>query len=63
MVPLPECASGEWGPAKAYRLFGLIPITHEDAIINSSQFLDIRFKYMDYCCPLFPWHENVPNAH
>ncbi|VDN59128.1 unnamed protein product [Dracunculus medinensis] len=44
MVPLPECASGEWGPAKAYRLFGLIPITHEDAIINSSQFLDIRFK-------------------
>jgi len=22
MVPLPECASGEWGPQKAHRLFG-----------------------------------------
>lgn len=44
MVPLPECASGEWGPAKAYRLFGLIPLTHEDAIINSGKNLEIRFR-------------------
>uniref|UniRef100_F1KWC6 Kyphoscoliosis peptidase n=2 Tax=Ascaris TaxID=6251 RepID=F1KWC6_ASCSU len=44
MVPLPECASGEWGPAKAYRLFGLIPLTHEDAIINSDRFLEIKFR-------------------
>jgi hypothetical protein len=29
MVPLPDCASGEWGPAKATRLFGLIPLTHQ----------------------------------
>ena len=29
MVPLPDCASGEWGPTKATRLFGLIPITHQ----------------------------------
>lgn len=44
MVPLPECASGEWGPAKAYRLFGLIPLTHEDAIVNCGQYCEIRFK-------------------
>ncbi|VDM40531.1 unnamed protein product [Toxocara canis] len=44
MVPLPECASGEWGPAKAYRLFGLIPLTHEDAIINSERYLEIKFR-------------------
>lgn len=44
MVPLPECASGEWGPAKAYRLFGLIPLTHEDAIINTGRDLEIRFQ-------------------
>lgn len=29
MVPLPDCASGEWGPTKATRLFGLIPISHQ----------------------------------
>lgn len=29
MVPLPDCASGEWGPTKATRLFGLIPITDQ----------------------------------
>lgn len=29
MVPLPDCASGEWGPTKATRLFGLIPITYQ----------------------------------
>ena len=33
MVPLPDCASGEWGPAKATRLFGLIPVSHEDALV------------------------------
>ena len=44
MVPLPECASGEWGPAKAIRLFGLIPQNHQDAIINCDQYCEIRFK-------------------
>lgn len=34
MVPLPDCASGEWGPTKATRLFGLIPITHQVKIFN-----------------------------
>lgn len=45
MVPLPECASGEWGPAKAYRLFGMIPLTHEDAIISCNRRLEISFRY------------------
>ncbi len=50
MVPLPECASGEWGPAKAYRLFGLIPLTHEDAIVNGERGeLEMRFRM---CKPL-----------
>jgi hypothetical protein len=44
MVPLPECASGEWGPAKGFRLFGLVPLTHEDAIVNSPKDLQIRFR-------------------
>ncbi|XP_014668665.1 PREDICTED: kyphoscoliosis peptidase-like [Priapulus caudatus] len=44
MVPLPNCASGEWGPLKAYKLFGLIPMTHEDAVINTTRDVEIRFR-------------------
>ena len=44
MVPLPDCASGEWGPAKATRLFGLIPLTHQDALIFAPQTLEIQFQ-------------------
>lgn len=44
MVPLPDCASGEWGPLKSTRLFGLIPLTHEDALIFSGRDLDIQFR-------------------
>ncbi|CAL1300650.1 unnamed protein product [Larinioides sclopetarius] len=44
MVPLPDCASGEWGPMKATRLFGLVPITHEDALIFSPRELEIQFR-------------------
>ena len=44
MVPLPDCASGEWGPAKSTRLFGLIPVSHEDALVFSGRELDISFK-------------------
>ena len=39
MVPLPDCASGEWGPVKATRLFGLIPVTHEEGLIFSGPHL------------------------
>lgn len=41
MVPLPDCASGEWGPTKATRLFGLIPITHQ---VANWVFLDFNFE-------------------
>ena len=34
MHPLPNCATGEWGPSKAIRHFGLTPISHKSAIIN-----------------------------
>ncbi|UXI18334.1 hypothetical protein NH340_JMT04277 [Sarcoptes scabiei] len=44
MVPLPDCASGEWGPLKATRLFGLIPLTHEEALIFSGRELEIQFR-------------------
>uniref|UniRef100_A0A5S6QX11 LIM zinc-binding domain-containing protein n=1 Tax=Trichuris muris TaxID=70415 RepID=A0A5S6QX11_TRIMR len=44
MVPLPECSSGEWGPTKSFRLFGMVPLSHEDAIINAGPELEIRFR-------------------
>lgn len=49
MVPLPNCASGEFGPLKATRLFGLIPISHEAGLIcfNAAKAggkLDIQFR-------------------
>lgn len=47
MIPLPDCASGEYGPMKATRLFGLIPITHESGLIcvqNEKRFLEIQFR-------------------
>lgn len=34
MIPLPDCASGEYGPMKATRLFGIIPLTHENGLIT-----------------------------
>ncbi|XP_066158165.1 hillarin [Euwallacea fornicatus] len=44
MVPLPDCASGEWGPTKATRLFGLVPITHQDALIFAGRELELQFR-------------------
>lgn len=44
MVPLPDCASGEWGPLKATRLFGLVPLTHEEALIFSGRELETQFR-------------------
>ena len=43
MVPLPDCASGEWGPTKATRLFGLIPITHQVSYSDAKQ---IQVKHL-----------------
>ncbi|OQV22778.1 putative Kyphoscoliosis peptidase [Hypsibius exemplaris] len=59
MVPLPECASGEWGPAKATRLFGLTPLTHEDALIFASRELEIRFRMQRPLTDFMAtWHKN-----
>ncbi|KAK8738384.1 hypothetical protein OTU49_003839 [Cherax quadricarinatus] len=44
MVPLPDCASGEWGPAKATRLFGLEPVTHQDALVFAGRDLELQFR-------------------
>lgn len=44
MVPLPDCASGEWGPTKATRLFGLIPISHQDPLVFAGRELEIQFR-------------------
>lgn len=47
MIPLPDCASGEYGPMKATRLFGIIPISHETGLItvaNEKRFLKIQFR-------------------
>ncbi|KAK6031401.1 hypothetical protein OSTOST_02450, partial [Ostertagia ostertagi] len=50
MVPLPECASGEWGPAKATRLFGLQPVSHFDAIVNAGRSVEIKFRTTKRLC-------------
>ncbi|XP_046388958.1 hillarin [Ischnura elegans] len=44
MVPLPDCAGGEWGPAKAKRLFGLEPLSHPDALAFAGRSLHVRFR-------------------
>ena len=33
MVPLPDCVPGEWGPAKAWKLFGLKATSHPNPVI------------------------------
>ena len=45
MVPLPDCASGEWGPTKATRLFGLIPITHQ--VKNNNKKIQIIYRLIE----------------
>lgn len=47
MIPLPGCASGEYGPMKATRLFGIIPISHEGGLItvqNEKRYLEIQLR-------------------
>lgn len=50
MVPLPNCENGEFGPLRATRLFGLIPLSHESGVIcfkrckQNSSILEIQFR-------------------
>lgn len=54
MVPLPDCASGEWGPTKATRLFGLIPITHPVKSVSSHpRYTDLTIFFPFSRCILF----------
>jgi hypothetical protein len=43
--PLPACASGEWGPAKAIRHFNIQPLSHFQAIFETHNLpITINFK-------------------
>ena len=35
-VPLPDCAPGEWGPTKAVKLLGIVPLSHLYPVINAA---------------------------
>ena len=45
-VPLPDCAPGEWGPAKAVKLLGLVPLSHLYPVINAAP--DTKYKHQHY---------------
>lgn len=47
MVPLPDCASGEWGPTKATRLFGLVPI---DSQVNYAIWKEFQHFQLTFIC-------------
>ncbi|ESO03432.1 hypothetical protein HELRODRAFT_192035 [Helobdella robusta] len=44
MHPLPNCATGEWGPNKAKRHFNMAPLTHQSGVINLDNDVEIRFQ-------------------
>jgi hypothetical protein len=44
MHPLPNCATGEWGPAKARRHFGLQSLTHSSGVIAVDSEVEVRFR-------------------
>ena len=44
MHPLPNCASGEWGPSKATRHFNLQPIGNKAGSVSFKSECDIRIK-------------------
>jgi hypothetical protein len=43
-VPLPESAPGEWGPSKAVRLVGLLPLSHFLAVINAAPAANVSLR-------------------
>ena len=45
MHPLPACASGEWGPAKAQRHFGIEALSHPGPVVNTETGdVELRFR-------------------
>ncbi|XP_059079355.1 hillarin-like [Tigriopus californicus] len=43
-VALPDCAPGEWGPTKAVKLIGLIPLSHLYPVINAAPDTNVNLK-------------------
>ena len=44
MHPLPNCASGEWGPSKGERHFGLKAMTHITGVVSVDNDLEMKFQ-------------------
>ena len=44
MHPLPNCASGEWGPSKGERHFGLRAMTHITGVVSVDNDMEMKFK-------------------
>ena len=44
MHPLPNCASGEWGPSKGARHFNLQALSHSTGVVNVENEAEISFK-------------------
>ena len=44
MHPLPNCASGEWGPSKGVRHFGLKPLTHMTGVVSVVNDCELKFS-------------------
>ena len=42
--PLPNCASGEWGPSKGERHFGLKAMTHITGVVSVDNDLEMKFQ-------------------
>ncbi|CAH1773301.1 unnamed protein product [Owenia fusiformis] len=44
MHPLPNCASGEWGPWKGLRHFNIRPITNRTGVLNQDNGFELQFE-------------------
>ena len=55
MHPLPNCATGEWGPNKAKRHFNLIAKSHYSGVVNVENSVEIKFQMarpLNFLCKL-----------
>ncbi|XP_064625297.1 hillarin-like [Lineus longissimus] len=63
MHPLPNCATGEWGPLKAIRHFELQPLTHETGVVNEDNEMEIKLGVTRPLQFLAKLHCNGINEH
>jgi hypothetical protein len=63
MHPLPNCATGEWGPLKAMRHFDLQPLTHETGVVNEDNDVEIKLGVTRPLQFLAKLHCNGINEH